>query len=61
MTFQVQPPLSQCDPRVPQSSFPGGILAGLADGSVRFVRTDIEQSLFWGAVTPDRGEIVALD
>ncbi len=61
VTFQVQPPLSRCDPRVPQSSFPGGILAGLADGSVQFVRSNVEQAVFWGAVTPDRGEIVALD
>ena len=61
VTFQVRPPLSACDPRVPQSSFPGGILVGLVDGSVRFIPSSIDHSIFWGAVTPDRGEIVALD
>ncbi len=34
VTFQVQPSLSQCDPRIPQSSLPGGILCGFADGSI---------------------------
>lgn len=61
MTFQVRPPISECDPRVPQSSFPGGILVGFVDGSVRFIPSGINHSIFWGAVTPNRGEIIAFD
>ena len=61
LTFQVQPALSACDYRVPQSSFPGGILVGLVDGSVRFLRSDIDNAAFWGAVTPDQGEVISLD
>jgi prepilin-type N-terminal cleavage/methylation domain-containing protein len=61
LTFQVRPPLNQCDPRIPQSSFPGGILCGFADGSVRFVSQTVSESAFWGSVTPDRGETVAVD
>ncbi len=61
LTFQVRPPLSECDPRIPQSSLPGGILLGLADGSVRFTRQSIEPTVFWGAVTPNGGEVISLD
>jgi prepilin-type N-terminal cleavage/methylation domain-containing protein len=61
LTFQVRPPLQQCDPRIPQSSFQGGILCGFLDGSVRFVREGVNDSIFWGSVTPDRGEVVSLD
>lgn len=61
LTFQVRPPLDQCDPRIPQSSFAGGILCGFADGSVRFINQNVSQSAFWGSVTPDRGETVSLD
>jgi hypothetical protein len=61
LTFQVRPPLNLCNPRIPQSSFPGGILCGFADGSVRFVGQNVSQSAFWGSVTPDRGETVSLD
>lgn len=61
LTFQVRPSLEHCDPRIPQSTFAGGILCGMADGSVRFVRQDISESIFWGSVTPDKGEIAPLD
>jgi prepilin-type N-terminal cleavage/methylation domain-containing protein len=61
LTFQVRPQLDQCDPRIPQSSFPGGILGGFADGSVRFIRAGVSESAFWSAVTPDRGEVSSLD
>lgn len=60
-TFQVRPPTNQCDPRVPQSSLPGGILCGFADGSVRFIREGVSETAFWSSVTPDGGEVVTLD
>ena len=34
LTFQVRPLTQHCDPRIPQSSLPGGILCGFVDGSV---------------------------
>ena len=41
--FQVQPQfINNCDPTVPQSSHPSGILVGLGDGSVRFARNSID-------------------
>ncbi|MDY3563437.1 type II secretion system GspH family protein [Gemmata sp. JC673] len=61
LTFQVRPAPDQCDPQIPQSSLPGGILCGFADGSVRFVGQSVSEATFWGAVTPDKGEVVALD
>jgi hypothetical protein len=61
MTFQVQPLPDQCDPRILQSSLPGGIACGFADGSVRFVGQGVSDAVFWGSVTPDGGEAVSLD
>jgi hypothetical protein len=61
LTFQVRPPLDQCDPRIPQSSFAGGILCGFADGSVRFIRASVSENAFWSSVTPDQGEVVQFD
>jgi hypothetical protein len=61
LTFQVLPLPNQCDPRIPQSSLPGGLLCGFADGSVRFVGRNVSEATFWGSVTPDRGEIVFLE
>ena len=61
LTFQVRPSLAECDPRIPQSSTPGGVLVGLLDGSVRTVRQGVSPQVFWGSVTPDRGELVNLD
>lgn len=61
LTFQVRPPLERCDPRIPQSSFAGGILCGMADGSVRFVHEGISETVFWCAVTPDKNEVAILD
>ncbi|MDY3558460.1 DUF1559 domain-containing protein [Gemmata sp. JC673] len=61
LTFQVRPTFEKCDPRIPQSSLSGGLLCGLADGSVRFIGENTSHTTFWGAVTPDKGEIVSLD
>ncbi|MCI0638395.1 MAG: DUF1559 domain-containing protein [Gemmataceae bacterium] len=58
LTFQVQPRLADCDPRIPQSPHSGGMLVGVADGSVRMLSSAISPATFWGAVTPNRGEIL---
>ncbi|MBX9627944.1 MAG: DUF1559 domain-containing protein [Gemmataceae bacterium] len=68
-TFQVAPtlvtrahwsdplPPGACDDAVPQTPHPGGMLAARGDGSVRTVRPDVAPEVFWGAVTPDGGEV----
>lgn len=60
-TFQVRPSLGNCDSRLLQSSLPNGILLGYMDGSVRFVHMHVSETVFWGSVTPDRGESVSID
>lgn len=58
-TFQHRPSPAACDHRVPQSLTAGGLTVGMADGSVRVVRPDVSQAVFWGAVTPNGGEVLA--
>jgi type II secretory pathway pseudopilin PulG len=60
-TFQVRPAVPDCDPTVPQTPHPGGMVAGLMDGSVRVLRGGMAPHLFWSAVTPAGGETAALD
>ncbi|MBY0230023.1 MAG: DUF1559 domain-containing protein [Gemmataceae bacterium] len=55
-TFQVRPVVSDCDPSLPQGLHPGGMLAGYADGSVRFLSAKMSDSAFWSSVTPAGGE-----
>ena len=61
VTFQVQPRIEECDPRVPQTPYPSGLLVGLADGSVRTLSPAISPGTFWGAVTPAGGEVLGSD
>jgi hypothetical protein len=60
-TFQVAPSLSDCDPRLPNASHSAGLQVGLADGSVRILAPSISPAVFWGAVTPNKGEVISLD
>jgi prepilin-type N-terminal cleavage/methylation domain-containing protein/prepilin-type processing-associated H-X9-DG protein len=66
-TFQVQPApfdnntTAVCDYRRPNSPHSGGINAGLADGSVRFVSAGISGTTWWAAVTPAGGEVLGVD
>ncbi len=61
VTFQVRPTTEACDPRVPNGQSPGGLIVGFADGSVRVFSPGIDPTIFWGAVTPDMGEVIVLD
>jgi type II secretory pathway pseudopilin PulG len=61
LTFQVRPRIEDCNPRIPQSPFSGGLLAGMADGSVRLLSPNISPATFWGAVTPAGGEVLGGD
>jgi prepilin-type N-terminal cleavage/methylation domain-containing protein len=50
-----------CDPRLPQTSHPGGMCVALADGTVRTIRPGIANEVFWGAITPAGGEVISLE
>ena len=56
-TFQIRPAVAQCDPSYPQTPYSSGLLASIGDGSVRMIRSSINPSTFWSAVTPDGGEV----
>lgn len=60
-TFQVSPvdPFRGCDPTIPQTGHPSGMPTVLADGSVRVLQPSIAEDVFWGAVTPAGGEVLA--
>ena len=57
VTFQVRPTQVECDPSLPQTPHPGGMLTALCDGSVRVVSPQVSPSAFWSAVTPAGGEV----
>ena len=61
--FQVQPTpfLGNCDPTRAATAHPGGILVGLADGSVRTLAPSMSGDTWWAAVTPTGGEVLGSD
>ncbi|MBX9628214.1 MAG: DUF1559 domain-containing protein [Gemmataceae bacterium] len=61
LTFQVRPRLQDCNPLIPQTPHESGLLAGMADGSVRSFHPGVNETVFWGAVTPAGGEVIILD
>jgi prepilin-type N-terminal cleavage/methylation domain-containing protein len=61
LTFQAKPTVPACDPRIPQSPHAGGMLAAVADGSVRFLGASMSETTFWSAVTPKGGETLGSD
>ncbi len=58
-TFQVRPPLGECDSSIPQTPHEGGMLAAMADGSVQTIRRGVKETVFWAMVTPAGGETTA--
>lgn len=61
VTFQTRPSLAECDPRLPNAASSRGLQVCMGDGSVRTVRPGVDPPVFWGAVTPASGEVLALD
>jgi prepilin-type N-terminal cleavage/methylation domain-containing protein len=61
VTFQVRPRREDCDPRLPNATSSRGLQIALADGSVRVFAPATAPHVFWGAVTPNGGEIVELE
>lgn len=61
MTFQVAPYPQNCNPFIAQTPHTSGMLVALGDGSVRTLAPSISEQTYWGAVTPNRGEILGAD
>jgi hypothetical protein len=57
-TFQVRPKPDDAWSGVPQTPFSAGLPTLLFDGSVRTLSPSIDTTLFWGAVTRDKGEVL---
>jgi prepilin-type N-terminal cleavage/methylation domain-containing protein len=57
--FQVAPARENCDWSVAQTPHRGGMLIALGDGSVRILSPGVNPTIYWGAVTPAGGEILA--
>lgn len=48
----------RCDRQVLQTPHVSGMLAAMADGSVRTISPNVRPEIFWGAVTPAGGEVL---
>jgi len=59
--FQVRPTEGNCDPTRASTPHPGGILVGLADGSVRALSRGLSGATWWAAVTPSDREVLGPD
>jgi prepilin-type processing-associated H-X9-DG protein len=61
--FQVQPSPFEgnCDPTRAATAHPGGMVVGMADGSVRSLAAGMSGDVWWAAVTPAGGEVLELD
>ena len=58
LTFQARPSLQDCDPKLAQTPHSGGMLISLLDGSVRTITPAVSSVTYWGAVTPNGGEVL---
>lgn len=58
-TFEVRPHPFEADARIPQTPHAAGLPVALFDGSVRTLAVGIAEPVFWGAVTPAGGEVLA--
>ena len=58
---QITPTTDQCDPLATQSPHAGGAIVGMADGSVRLVRSGVGFETWQAAVLPSDGGVVNLD
>ena len=59
--FQVQPRPGNCDPTRASTAHAGGMLVGLADGSVRTLSPGMSGDTWWDAITPSGGEVLGPD
>ena len=59
LTFQTKPKPTDCDGRIVQGALPGGLIVALSDGSVRVLSPTIAPIVYWAAITPNGGEVLA--
>jgi hypothetical protein len=61
--FRVKPTpfVGNCDPTRAATAHAGGMLVGLADGSVRTLAPTMSGKTWWAAVTPAGGEVLGSD
>lgn len=60
--FQINPHyINNCNPRVPQSSHPNGLMIGMGDGSVRFLSGSISDLTWQRIVDPRDGQVIGND
>ncbi len=59
--FQVQPKPNLCDNARASSGHTGGVIAGMGDGSVRFVAQGMSPTTWYYALTPAGGEVLGSD
>lgn len=57
-TFLVAPRVDDCDYRVADTPHRSGMLVALCDGSVRCIRADISETVYWSMITADAGDVV---
>lgn len=57
-TFQVRPSADDCDPTIAQTAHSSGMVTAFLDGSVRMLSPSISEAVYWGAVTPNSGEVL---
>jgi len=61
VTFQIRPPFEQADPRILQALYSSGLLVSFFDGSVRLLRHNIPEPVFWAMITRNGGEVIPGD
>jgi hypothetical protein len=61
ITFQVAPAIGACGGAVAQTPHREGMIVALADGSCRTLAPNISPQTYWGAVTPNGGEVLGSD
>jgi prepilin-type N-terminal cleavage/methylation domain-containing protein len=61
LTFQVAPRVADCDSSIPQTPHRAGMLAAMADGSVRVLAKGMAQATFWAGVTPNWDDALGPD
>jgi hypothetical protein len=61
--FQMQPMpyIGNCDPLRASTAHTGGILGGMADGSVRTISQGVSANTWWYVCTPSGGETLPSD
>ena len=59
--FQPQPGAAACNQTLLNSFYPGGLMVGMGDGSVRLVNTGVGMQTWTYAVFPNDGQVLGSD